>query len=109
MVVCHRIIASLLTVMVCICAQGCERQSPAARTNPKGSEARKSSSGPLGGELVLYCGRSKVLIEPLVERFRKESGVQVKVRYGTDSEVLATLGEEGDRSPADMFWANTTG
>lgn len=59
--------------------------------------------------LVVYSGRAKVLVEPLVERFQKETGIQVKVRYGRDAELVAALMEEGRRSPADVFWANTSG
>ncbi len=61
------------------------------------------------GELVVYSGRSEVLVEPLVERFEAQTGIRVKVRYGRDAELLATLAEEGARSPADLFWANTAG
>ncbi|AEB10828.1 extracellular solute-binding protein [Marinithermus hydrothermalis] len=60
-------------------------------------------------ELVVYSGRSEVLVEPLVERFEAQTGIRVKVRYGRDAELLATLAEEGARSPADLFWANTAG
>ena len=59
--------------------------------------------------LVLYCGRSKSLIQPLVERFREQSGVEVLVRYGSDAQLVNLLQEEGDNSPADLYWANTTG
>ncbi|HEX7010911.1 MAG TPA: iron ABC transporter substrate-binding protein [Phycisphaeraceae bacterium] len=59
--------------------------------------------------LVLYCGRSKTLIEPLLERFEQETGIDVQVRFGSDAELLATLNEEGSRSPADVAWFNTTG
>ena len=60
-------------------------------------------------ELVIYTGRSQALVEPLVEQFRAEYDVPIKVRYGSDAQMLAALAEEGDRSPADVFWANTTG
>ncbi len=59
--------------------------------------------------LVIYSGRSEALVEGLVERFKAETGLPVEVRYGTDAQLLATLEEEGARSPADLFWANTTG
>ena len=60
-------------------------------------------------ELVIYTGRSQALVEPLVEQFRAEHDVPIEVRYGSDAQMLAALAEEGDRSPADVFWANTTG
>ncbi len=59
--------------------------------------------------LVIYSGRSEALVEGLVDLFEEETGLPVEVRYGTDAQLLATLEEEGERSPADLFWANTTG
>ncbi len=67
------------------------------------------SSLALASELVVYSGRSKVLVEPLVRAFEAETGVRVRVRYGTDAQLLLTLEEEGKRSPADVFWANSPG
>lgn len=60
-------------------------------------------------ELVIYSGRSKALVDSLVERYRQQADVPVRVRYGTDAQLLAALEEEGDQSQADVFWANTTG
>lgn len=57
-------------------------------------------------DLVIYSGRSKALVEPLMEEYE---GDDVRVRYGSDAELLAAIQEEGDQSPADVFWANTTG
>lgn len=60
-------------------------------------------------ELVVYSGRSQALVEPLVEDFREQTGINILVRYGNDAELLAVMSEEGDQSPADVYWANTTG
>jgi len=60
-------------------------------------------------ELVIYSGRSKSLVDPLVERFEEETGMDVRVKYGRGAQLLATLREEGQFSPADVFWANTAG
>lgn len=59
--------------------------------------------------LTLYTGRSEALVGPLVRQFQQETGIRVLVRYGTDAQILATLQEEGLRSPADVLWANTSG
>lgn len=59
--------------------------------------------------LTLYSGRGQSLVEPLVKQFQAETGIRVQVRYGTDAQILAALQEEGSRSPADVFWANTAG
>ncbi len=61
------------------------------------------------GTLVIYSGRRDVLVDPLVEMFRAETGLNVEVRYGTDAELLAALEEEGENSQADIFWANSAG
>ncbi len=60
-------------------------------------------------ELVVYNGRNEALVDSLVQQFEQETGIPVSVRYGTDAQLLAALKEEGDQSPADVFWANTTG
>lgn len=71
--------------------------------------ASKADGGLAGGELVLYSGRSQDLVEPIIERFEAESGIEVKVRWGDTAELAATLLEEGDRSPADLFLAQDPG
>jgi iron(III) transport system substrate-binding protein len=60
-------------------------------------------------ELVIYSGRSKALVDSLVSMYQEKADVPVKVKYGSDAQLLAALQEEGDQSPADVFWANTTG
>ena len=61
------------------------------------------------GELVVYAGRRQALVERAVDRFREATGIDVQARYGNDAELLAALEEEGIRSRADLFWANTAG
>lgn len=60
-------------------------------------------------ELILYSGRSKSLVEPLIQEFEQQSGIRVRVRYGDTSQLAVALLEEGSRSPADVFWAQDGG
>ncbi|MGH8935510.1 MAG: iron ABC transporter substrate-binding protein [Acidimicrobiia bacterium] len=57
------------------------------------------------GKLVVYSGRGQELVEPLLQRFREQSDLAVEVRYAGSTELAATLLEEGQNSPADVFFA----
>lgn len=59
--------------------------------------------------LVVYSGRARTLVEPLIGRFQRESGVQVEVRYGNTPQLALAIQQEGRRTPADVFWAQDTG
>jgi len=62
-----------------------------------------------GGPLTVYSGREEELVAPLFEKFTDATGVDVEVRYGDSAELAATIAEEGDSSPADVFFAQDPG
>jgi len=64
---------------------------------------------PKNEALVLYSGRSKALVEPLVAKFTQQTGIQVDVKYGGTSQLAIAIMEEGEQSPADLFWAQDAG
>lgn len=59
--------------------------------------------------LTVYSGRNRELIQPLLDRFEKGTGVSVRVRYGETAELAATILEEGQNSPADVYFAQDAG
>jgi iron(III) transport system substrate-binding protein len=66
-------------------------------------------SGSGDGTLTIYSGREEELVGPLFEKFEQASGTTVEVRYGDSAELAATIAEEGDNSPADVFFAQDPG
>jgi iron(III) transport system substrate-binding protein len=59
--------------------------------------------------LTLYSGRSKSLVDPIIQQFTQLSGIKVNVKYADTAPLAATLLEEGKKSPADVFWAQEPG
>ncbi|CAN5726823.1 iron ABC transporter substrate-binding protein [soil metagenome] len=56
-------------------------------------------------EITLYSGRGESLVAPIIAAFEEQSGITVNVRYAGTAELAVLLQEEGDATPADLFWA----
>lgn len=59
--------------------------------------------------LTIYSGRSESLIAPILDEFSEETGIRVEARYGESAELVATIIEEGDNSPADIYFSQDAG
>lgn len=59
--------------------------------------------------LTVYSGRSESLVGPILAQFSEATGVQIEVRYGGTAEMAATILEEGQNSPADVYIGQDAG
>jgi iron(III) transport system substrate-binding protein len=59
--------------------------------------------------LTIYSGREERLVEPIMDRFTRETGIELQVRYASSTSLATALVEEGGNSPADVYWSQEPG
>jgi iron(III) transport system substrate-binding protein len=67
------------------------------------------SNEPATEGITLYSGRIPAAIGPAVDSYEAEADRDVQVRFAETADLAATLVEEGDASPADVFFAQEPG
>jgi len=94
-------VAACAALLITACSGSATDES----TDSAGDGTQASSGEPV----VVYSGRSEELVGPLFEEFTAETGIPVEVRYGDTSELAAQIIEEGDASPADLYFGQDAG
>jgi iron(III) transport system substrate-binding protein len=61
------------------------------------------------GPLTVYSGRSEELVGEVLDGFTDATGIELEVRYGDTAELAATIINEGDASPADVYYGQDAG
>lgn len=59
--------------------------------------------------LTIYSGRDEALVGPLLERFAEETDTPIDVRYGDSADLALLIAEEGESTPADVFFSQSPG
>jgi iron(III) transport system substrate-binding protein len=73
------------------------------------AQATPEGSATAGGTITVYSGRSEGLVAPVLEMFSEATGITVEARYGNTAEMAAAILEEGENSPADIYYAQDAG
>lgn len=111
-------ISTLIALTACGKPQPPAPAAPDVATTPAEPSAAEPAVKPVeppaapaapAEELTVYCGRSKAMVQGLFDRFTAETGVALSVRYGDTTALANTVLEEGDTSPADLFFAQDAG
>lgn len=90
-------------VMLLVFASACSGDNNESSTPVASAPVEEISEGP--GSLTIYSGRSKSLVEPIIDQFSHATGIDVQVKYAKTGALAATIQEEGANSPADLFFA----
>ncbi len=92
-----RILSMLLWLLLALtaCAPAAQVKTPAVAG---------TTDAPIGGNLVIYSGRSEALIQPVIDAFQaRYPAVRVLLKTGSNSQLANALLEEKHNPQADLF------
>ncbi|WP_289018070.1 iron ABC transporter substrate-binding protein [uncultured Ornithinimicrobium sp.] len=110
-------LAALAALGLTACGSDVEEPAGSDATGTDGADGTDgttedaAASAPAEGDgtVTLYSGRNEDLVQPVLDAFTDETGIEVEVRYADTAAMAAQILEEGDNSPAEAFLAQDAG
>jgi iron(III) transport system substrate-binding protein len=102
------LLTAALGLMACSGAIPTSTVIPSATAGPTPT-ARVVEIDKSPGSVTVYIGRGETLVGPIIEQFETLTGIKVAAKYAGTTQLAATIQEEGDRTPADVFFAQDPG
>ncbi|KIL44635.1 extracellular solute-binding protein [Jeotgalibacillus soli] len=99
-------ILALLAVVMVACGSDSADEAASGSVDTNSDEAVKASEE-LEGELVIYSSRKEEFVQPILDKFTEQTGVEVHL-LATDETVVNRIVEEQVNPQADIFFSNDT-
>jgi iron(III) transport system substrate-binding protein len=96
---------ALAALLASACTSPAAVDAPTAPDAPAAPDVAVDAPGPV----VVYSGRNENLVGQLFLDFTAATGIAVEVRYGDTAELAIQILEEGQRSPADVYFGQDAG
>lgn len=95
------LITAILVALLAAAGAGCGGD---AEPQPADPDAPSGAEG-----ITVYSGRIPPEIGPLIDLYEQRTGKDIEVRFGETAALAAQIVEEGENSPADVFFAQDAG
>ena len=91
--------------MLLVLLLGCSTEQPndASSTDPTATPPKNTT------KLVVYSGRGESMVADLFEMAEDDLGFEIDVQYGGTSDMVTKMLTEGEQSPADIIFVQSSG